>query len=51
MLCSINHSEVKATIQFLKIYAEDDKKKESLKAFAECQKIVNWIKKIAKGSI
>ena len=49
MLRSIDHNEVKATIRFLKIYAEDEKKKECLKAFAECQKIVNWIKKIAKG--
>ena len=35
--------------QFLKAYAEDKKKKECLKAFAKCPKIVEWIKKIAKG--
>ena len=35
--------------QFLKTYAEDKKKKECLKAFAQCPKIVEWIKKIAKG--
>ena len=37
------------TSLFFKTYAKDKKKKECLKAFAECPKIVEWIKKVAKG--
>ena len=47
-LGTIDESVMEASL-FLRTYAEDKQKKECLKAFAECPKIVEWIKKIAKG--
>ena len=35
--------------RFLKAYAEDEKKKNCLEAFADCQKIVEWIRKETTG--
>ena len=35
--------------KFLQEFASDKKKRDCLTAFAECQKIVDWIRKQTKG--
>ena len=47
-LDSIDQSVVEAS-RFLQAYATDDKKRKCLEAFADCQKIVEWIRKVATG--
>ena len=47
-LNSIDHSVVEAG-RFLQEYATDPTKRECLEAFAECQNIVEWIRKETNG--
>ena len=47
-LQAIDRSVVTAA-KFLQEFASDEKKRECLRAFAECQKIVKWIRKETKG--
>ena len=47
-LQAIDQNVVK-TAKFLQEFASDKKKRECLIAFAECQKIVEWIRKETKG--
>ena len=47
-LDSIDQSVVEAS-RFLQAYATDSKKRECLEAFADCQEIVKWIRKVATG--
>ena len=47
-LGSIGRSVVEAS-GFLHDYAADSKKRECLEAFADCQEIVEWIRKVATG--
>ena len=41
--------DVVTAARFLQEYVSDKKKRDCLKAFAECQKIVEWIRKQTKG--
>ena len=47
-MSTIDHSVVEAG-RFLQEYAADPTKRECLEAFAECQKIVEWIRKETQG--
>ena len=47
-LSTIDHSVVEAG-RFLQEYATDPTKRECLEAFAECQKIVEWIRNETQG--
>ena len=47
---STDDSVVEAS-KFLKAYVTDVKKRQCLEAFADCQKIVEWIRKATQGLI
>ena len=47
-LQAIDHNAV-ITANFLEEFASDKKKRDCLIAFAECQKIVEWIRTVTEG--